>query len=314
MENTEKSNSEPQGEDNNPWGKEYQKTVPEFRGDSQERSEAESYRPYLRTNPETDKTEKLTPVDELSKEEATQEYMDALLELSSNFTSPEGKNARLTYKNGDVDAPLGYGGGGTNFVQGLYRGIGKDLNYEEIEDDYDDGTGHFSDKYFDRGLAMKYADRILAAESDWRQAGKEHGGHDDIEMELAARKAKAKLTYFESGTRGKLRKVFRHNTHQQLENELTSAESRLRQQSTGAKTSNADARLKDALAYAYAEDFHHGEHKYSHEHTYGRDAAAYQERENEKYNEMFFGDAERQKKIDRAIELRRKLMAEKVIE
>ena len=143
------------------------------------------------------------PVGELTPEEASKEYLDLLLDLSSNFTSAEGKSSRVASY--DMDGHIkvhnrGYSGEDRRIVGQIYEtATGKKFNDERRK--YRDGK--WEDKYVDRELALSMADDIISAESDWRAAGEsttiEAEQAEKAVLEQERNKAKSKLDKIEHG-------------------------------------------------------------------------------------------------------------------
>lgn len=254
----------------------------------------------------------LTPVSELSLEDASKEYLKLLQELSNNFTSPEGKTSRV---GGDMEnlGHLHYSGGGAATGGDIVKNVLKTATGEDIdrqEREIRDAKNIKAGSVIDRRMSMNMADAIISAESDWRSAGETPEATIKAEQNAKAREvadAKAKLEKFEHGFGGKIRKTLFKRRHQGLQVELHNAENR--PTPTERATKEANAKLSKALEAAYSEDYNYGHHRLSYDHSRDR---GYQERVNEDYNNIFFSE-ERKQKIDRAIELRRRLEAEKVI-
>lgn len=238
--------------------------------------------------------EKFRLVGEMSKEEATKEYLDILGELSQGFTSAEARaSGAANYdENGELVA----------------HGRGYDRTEDRIVEQLEGRDG----EHFKREWTLGLADDIIRAESDWRKIQdnvdftKEKAEQDkaELHLEIARKAAKDRLTEFESGTLGKIRKALRPRKHMQLQNEVMWLN---RQEPTKTpserKAGHANRRLQKALEAAYSEDYGYGHHKLSYEHSGDK---GYQERTNEEYNRKFFSP-ENEERIGRAIELRRAL-------
>lgn len=261
----------------------------------------------------TKKPEQKT-VKDLTPEEAAKEYLDLLMDLSANFTSAEGKSSRVaTYdKDGNLQVHnRGYSGEDRRIVGQVYEtATGK--KFRDERGHFEDGK--WDDKYIDRELALGMADDIISAESDWRAAGEsttieaEQSEKATLEQEQA--EAKGKLEKIEHGIFGKLKKAFYVNFRNKEYNRLYNLANRQPQTKAEQNASKANTRLQKALEAAYSEDYGYGHHKLSYEHT-SRDGS-YSDKINGEYNDKFFNEA-RKKKIDRAVELRRKLQSEKVV-
>lgn len=254
------------------------------------------------------------PVGELTPEEASKEYLDLLLDLSSNFTSAEGKSSRVASY--DMDGHIkvhnrGYSGEDRRIVGQIYEtATGKKFNDERRK--YRDGK--WEDKYVDRELALSMADDIISAESDWRAAGEsttiEAEQAEKAVLEQERNKAKSKLDKIEHGLFGGLKKAFYINFRNKEYNRIYSLANRQPQTKAEKATAKADSRMRKALESAYSEDYGYGHHELSYEHTSRDDG--YADKVNSEYNDRFF-DKARQEKIDRAVELRRRLEADKII-
>ena len=255
------------------------------------------------------------PVEELTPEEASKEYLDLLLDLSANFTSAEGKSSRAAEYDAEGNLHVynnGYSGKSDRIVGQLYEtATGKNFRDEERKSNYRDG---WEDNYIDRELTLGMADDIIAAESSWRAAGEsttpeaEQAEKAVLEQERA--EAKSKLDKIEHGIFGKLKKAFYVNFRNKKYNQIYSLANREPQTAAEQYTEWANAKLQSALEAAYSEDYGYGHHKLSYAHT-SRDNT-YTDKINSEYNDKFFSQ-DRQAKIDRAVELRRKLRAEEII-
>lgn len=253
-------------------------------------------------------------VEELTPEEASKEYLDLLMDLSANFTSAEGKSSRVASydKNGNVQVHnRGYSGEDRRIVGQIYEtATGK--KFREERSKFNDGK--WEDKYLDRELALGMADDIISAESDWRAAGEsttieaEQSEKNTLEQEKS--EAKIKLDKIEHGIFGKLKKAFYVNFRNKEYSRLHNLANRQSQTKAEQNASRANAKLQKALEAAYSEDYGYGHHKLSYEHT-SRDRS-YSDKINSEYNNKFFDKAKKEK-IDRAIELRRKLEAEGIV-
>lgn len=254
-------------------------------------------------------------VEELTPEEASKEYLDLLMDLSSNFTSAEGKSSRAAEYDAKGNLQVynnGYSGKESRIVGQIYEtATGKNFHDEESNGNYKDG---WQDKYVDRELALGMADDIISAESDWRAAGEsttiEAEQSEKATLEQEKTEAKNKLDKIEHGIFGKLKKAFYVNFRNKEYNRLYNLANRQPQTKAEQSASRANAKLQKALEAAYSEDYGYGHHRLSYEHT-SRDGS-YSDKINGEYNDKFF-DKARKEKIDRAVELRRKLEAEKIV-
>lgn len=259
------------------------------------------------------KTEKKS-VEELTSEEASKEYLDLLMDLSANFTSAEGKSSRVASydKDGNIQVHnRGYSGEDKRIVGQVYEvATGKKVREERGK--FNDGK--WEDKYLDRELALGMADDIISAESDWRAAGEsttvEAEQSEKAILEQERTEAKSKLDKIEHGIFGKLKKAFYVNFRNKEYNRLYNLANRQPQTKAEQSASKANTKLQKALEAAYSEDYGYGHHKLSYEHT-SRDGS-YSDKINSEYNDKFF-DKARKEKIDRAVELRRKLESEKIV-
>ncbi len=241
-------------------------------------------------NEQSSSSEKLKPVGELTTEEAGKEYIDLLVELSENFTSAEGRSSRAASPRPD----------GSVFVYGQGYSGHEDRVVERIEGK--DGA------HMDREWTLGLADNIIHAESDWRAAGEsttiEEQEEQQGELDANTARRQARLERFERGFGGRMRQKFFPGKHGRL---LAEAENAVRRETeAGQKTKEADEKLKHALEAAYSDEYGYGHHRIDDE----RKA----DEVNDEYNEKFFGDEERQRKIDRAVELRRRLVSDDVLD
>ena len=226
------------------------------------------------------------PVGELSLQEAAEEYLGLLLELSKGFESAEGKTSRVAEydKNGNIvlhPSNSGYSDPKTRIVAKLWEtrtGDKFDSSVYTRSGEIDsDGVSHFKDPYIDRELSIDLADQIISAESDWRAAGEETTIENENKLH-----ARNKRKGFFSVLRNK-----NNNPHTPAED----------------KTFNANYRLQRALEAAYSKDYGYGHHSLSYEHS---KSPEYQSKTNEEYNQKFFSP-QNAPTIDRAIELRRRI-------
>lgn len=280
-----------------------------------EKDEAKKPETTISTHPEVPSTKpEKKSVEELTPKEASREYLDLLMDLSSNFTSAEGKSSRVASydKHGNIQIQhRGYSGEDRRIVGQIYEtATGKKFRSEREK--FSDGK--WEDKYVDRELALGMADDIISAESDWRAVGES----TTIEAEQAERaaleqersKARSKLNKIEHGIFGKIKKASYVNLRNKEYNRLYNLANHQPQTQAEQNTSKANTRLQKALEAAYSEDYGYGHHRLSDEHA-SRDRN-YSDEINSEYNDKFFNKT-RKEKIDRAVELRRKLEAEKII-
>ena len=259
-------------------------------------------------------------VEELTPKEASKEYLDLLMDLSSNFTSAEGKSSRAASydKNGNIAGGNTYSGGEKRIVGQIYEtATGKKFRDEERNVKIVSGVGKkWDDKYVDRELAIGMADDIISAESDWRAVGEstniEAEQQEKATIEREKAEAKAKLDKLEHGVFSKLKKALFKSFRGKEYDRLYNTANRKVQTSAEARTTVANARLQEALRQAYSEDYGYGHHDLNYNHTYTATGRAEAARMDDEFNEQFF-DKTRQEKIDRAIELRRKLEADGLI-
>lgn len=256
-----------------------------------------------------EKITKPKPVEELSEKDAAQEYMDLLLDLSSNFTSAEGRLSRAAKVDKDGNAQVSNRGysNDRDMVEVLAKKAGYEMDWSD--DSKKEGVTlqdfHYNNPYADRALAMKMADKILFAQQAWRDGGEAFG---DAKQDVVA--AEAALHEFQETDEKKswLKKLLtsqkRKQERQSLERRLVSARAKLK----GAedRTHFGNRGIYDALNQAYSEDYGYGHHSLSYEHEQDK---GYKEKANVEYNQRFFGydDPERQAKVERALELRKKL-------
>ena len=250
---------------------------------------------------------------EFSPKEASKEYLDLLMDLSANFTSPEGKTSRVARydEKGEivVTHQSGYSGAEKRIVgQLLETATGKNFNDERKKFDGE----KYEDEYVDRELTLGMADDIIAAELSWRMAG-EDTTVDEQEAERAVlaqeqADAKKKLAKIDGGAFGTIKRtlyrIFRGKEHARLLNLA------MNQPQTEAEkyASAANKKLQKALEAAYSEDYGYGHHRLNR-----TPDGSYADRVNEEYNNVFF-DESRKEKINRAVELRRELLEKGIIE
>ena len=233
--------------------------------------------------------ESLRQIGEMTKEEASDEYLDILDELSRGFTSAEAKaSGPARYdRNGEV----------------VPKGTGYDGQKNRIVGQLEGAEG----KHADREWSIAMADEIIRAESDWRKVGedvdpeKERVARDQakLRLEIARKGAADKLERFETGTFAWFRKLVFRKKHIELQNQVRFLQKQEPERTPAErKVDDANARMKKALEAAYSEDYRYGHHQLGH----GRNA----EKLNENFNKKFFNE-ENAEKIERAVALRRHL-------
>ena len=267
---------------------------------------------YLEIMP---KKSEMKAVEELTPEEASKEYLDLLMDLSANFTSAEGKTSRAAEYDARGNLMVynnGYSGKERRIVGQIYEtATGKKFKDEELKGNYKDG---WKDKYIDRELALGMADDIISAELSWRTAGEsttiEAEKAEKATLEQERDEAKHKLAKIEHGIFGKIKKAFYTNFRSKEYSRLYNLANLQPKTKAEQRTKEANARLQKALEAAYSEDYGYGHHNLNYDHTYGD--GAYAGKINSEYNDKFF-DKARQEKIDRAVELRKKIIAEELI-
>lgn len=232
---------------------------------------------------ETTAPEKLKPVGELSESEAAQEYLDLLVDLSNNFTSPEGKasGAAIMKRNGEIEVRDSRGYDRSDRVA-RYLLAKTGTEFDTPNDFYDSGN-----PYVERAHSMTLADNILRGEQRYRKAQAENI------------RTQQELEDFQQNVRP-TQKSSRWRRHEQRV--LNDAAARSRQQAI-AETADSNQIIQEALMNAYSPDYYYGHHRLNTEHA---NDAAYIDKVNEEYNQMFFG-GDREEKVSRALELREKL-------
>jgi len=213
--------------------------------------------------------------EELSPQEAANEYLSLLDELSRDFSNPYYSNERKGqhhYAN-NITTELGL----RYSDNPHYRWSG----YASTEAGETDGTM----------LRIASADSIIASEIGWRDDGEEAGKKiEQIDKSIAALDA-------DYSKKGRLGKFFGKRKYEKAKKNLEQSKQTVEYQ-FGRKY---NANIAKELAISYNDrgdyDFNGGD--------YGRS-------QNEARNRQFFGldDPERAKKVERAIELRRKYEAE----
>ena len=230
--------------------------------------------------------EMMRPVAEMEPREIAREYLDILHGLGKNFTSPEGKSARLVRSDGSVSERKYSGDEG--FVKRIYKLGG--MSGEESEED------------LDRALNLRMVDSILEGEQRWRDAGEEYKAAETTIAKSNERLEQLKKEGKSMGLLGRVRTfAARHKEKKELKEAIKQAQDMM--PSMELKTMKSDKKLGEDLRAAYSEDYHYGHHRDSYEHQ--RDKG-YQERMNEEYNQRFTEGHEEE--IARAIELRKALL------
>lgn len=230
--------------------------------------------------------ENLKPVGELSEGEAAQEYLDLLVDLSSNFTSPEGKTSGMAVlkKNGEIEVrdPRGYDRS-DRLARSLLAKTGTE--FDNANDFYNSGN-----PYVERAHSMTLADNILRGEQRYRKAQAESVR---TQQELQDFQQNVKLDSLSQ----KDLPWYKHTRHM-----LEESAARARQEAS-AESADSNQIIQDALMNAYSPDYYYGHHRLNAEHV---NDTAYIDKVNEEYNQMFFG-GNREEKVARALELREKL-------
>ena len=223
---------------------------------------------------------------ELSPEDAANEYLALLDELSQNFSNP-------FYKNGAEHGGDQHGAGG--IVRDLGRKYSDNPHYRHLG--YM-GTEANGKDYIDYTVErMTLADEILESEINWRTVDKNAKKEAEKEnRRIDGRIADLDHEYARKGLLGKLfgkRKY--EEARKNLEQNKTNEEAEASE-----LTGKYNAKIRENLAYAYNETGR----KY--------DMNKEIQQNNEVRNRQFFGldDPERAKKVERAIELRQKYEAE----
>ena len=214
--------------------------------------------------------------EELSPQEAANEYLSLLDELSRDFTNPYYSNERKGkhhYAGNSITRELGL----RYSDNPHYRWSG----YAGTEAGETDGTL----------LRIASADSIIASEIGWRDDGEEAGKKiEQIDKSIAALDA-------DYSKKGRLGKFFGKRKYEKAKKNLEQSKQTVEYQ-FGRKY---NANIAKELAISYND---RGDYDYN-----GGD---YGQSQNEARNRQFFGldDPERAKKVERAIELRTKYEAE----
>lgn len=218
---------------------------------------------------------------ELSPQDAANEYLSLLDELSQEFTNP-------FYKNGAEH------GGEQHTANHIVRDLGRKYSdnphyrhrgYIGTEANGEDGVDYTVER-------MGVADAILANEIGWRTEGVTVGKKmEKVDQDIADLDA-------DYSKKGRLGKFFGKRKYERAKKELEQSK-RVMQFQFEKKYNGNIAR---ELAVAYNE---RGRSSGWNGHDYGQS-------QNEAHNRQFFGfdDPERAKKVERAIELRQKYEAE----
>lgn len=213
--------------------------------------------------------------EELSPQEAANEYLSLLDELSQDFSNPYYSNERKGqhhYAN-NITTELGL----RYSDNPHYRWSG----YASTEAGETDGTM----------LRIASADNIIANEIGWRDGGEEAGKKiEQIDKSIADLDA-------DYSKKGRLGKFFGKRKYEKAKKELEQSKRAVEYQFGRKYNGN----IAKELAISYND---RGDYDYN-----GGD---YGQSQNEARNRQFFGldDPERAKKVERAIELRRKYEAE----
>lgn len=230
--------------------------------------------------------ETIRPVAEMEPREIAREYLDLLHGLGKNFTSPEGKSARVTLPDGPISWQK-YSGD-EDFVKRVYKLGG--MSGEESEED------------LDRALNLRMVDSILEGEQRWRDAGEEYKAAETTIAKSNERLEQLKKEGKSMGLLGRVRTfAARRKEKKELKAAIKQAQEMMPRMEL--MTKKSDKKLGEDLRAAYSEDYHYGHHRDSYEHQ--RDKK-YQERTNEEYNQRFTDGHEEE--IARAIELRKALL------
>lgn len=212
---------------------------------------------------------------ELSPQDAANEYLSLLDELSQDFSNPYYSNERKGqhHKAANITTELGR----KYSDNPHYRWSG----YAGTEAGATDGTM----------LRIASADNIIANEIGWRDGGEKAGKKiEQIDKSIADLDA-------DYSKKGRLGKLFGKRKYEKAKKELEQSKQTVEYQFGRKYNSN----IAKELAISYNE---RGDYDYN-----GGD---YGQSQNEARNRQFFGldDPERAKKVERAIELRRKYEAE----
>ena len=220
---------------------------------------------------------------ELSPQDAANEYLSLLDELSQDFSNPYYGDKRKE-------------GQGHHYAHNITTELGQKYSdnphyrqhgYTGTEAGATDGTM----------LRIANADAILANEIGWREEGEKGAEQaektEKINNELAALDA-------EYSKKGLLGKFFGRKKYEAARNRLDTQKCMITR-----RNEDYNNAIADELAYAYDKTGRYG----------GKGLAGkqmYNQEHNEEFNRRFFGldDPERAKKVERAIELRQKYESE----
>ncbi|MBR5408580.1 hypothetical protein IK112_01370 [Candidatus Saccharibacteria bacterium] len=240
------------------------------------------------------------PANEMSLEEVSSEYLDILMDLGENFTSPEGKTSRRVGEHGEIKFGRGYSDA-SGGMRNLIEATGKDIDFGD-NGAKDADNFHYNNKYMDRGINLKMVDNIIRSESKWRKYGEEFA----IANEQLG-KAESALKEFANNEKqmGIFKRIFTIGKRNKEKKALQAEVEKARNTRDRVKKASvyANVSLREGLNNAYSEDYRQGHHKLSFEHSQEK---GYADRMNEEYNEKFFSK-DRIDKINRAIELRKQL-------
>lgn len=234
--------------------------------------------------------EKEKPVGELTHDEASKEYLDVLMQLSANFTSPEAKASNAVRENGTLD-PRGaydYGKSGSMSFEAI-----KSLTSSE-----DSSLSATSAIFKKREYTLHLADRIIDEETQWREVSAE----EVKETKDALNKESYIMGRLEDGDKkyaGKddgnySRKGYEGHLEKKEEQQHKLEKAREKYIDMLAETGKINDRLGRAIDMAYNEDHNWMNHETN-------------TAKSEEYNQRFFSP-DREGMIDRAIELRKRLV------
>ena len=213
---------------------------------------------------------------ELSPQDAANEYLSLLDELSKDFSNPYYSEERKGdhHYAGNITTDLG-----RKYSENPhYRWKG----YASTEAGEKDGTM----------LRIASADNILANEIGWREEGEKNAAAIEKNREEIAKLDE------EYSKKGRLGKLFGKRKYERARQELSRLEN-----TVNIKTRQHNANMAKELAISYNEDGSYDYDRKNHDNG---------QTQNEARNRQFFGldDPERAAKVERAIELRKKYEAE----
>lgn len=213
---------------------------------------------------------------ELSPRDAANEYLSLLDELSQDFSNPYYSDERK---------------GEHHYANNITTELGREYS----DNPHYRWQGHAGTEAGETDgtmLRIASADNIIANEIDWRDEGQKIG--DKLE------KLRKKLSNLDDkyAARSRLGKLFGKRKYQKERRQLQSQETTITYSTRG-----YNAGIAKELAISYNE---------SGNYDYDPENQDFGERKNEERNRRFFGldNPERAKKVERAIELRRKYAAE----